>query len=218
MSRILVFASGSRDGGGSGFQELVESSRTGVLGAEIVGVVSQYPAGGVQKKASALGIPFLCFPKSGGAREYGEVVAAHNPDLVCLSGWVLRTAGLDPRSTVNIHPGPLPHFGGKGMYGHHVHEAVLAAFLEGRITASAVSMHFVTNEYDQGPVFFEYPVLIRSGETPDTLGARVNKIEHGWQSFVTNLVLNGAISWDGTDPHSLITPAILSSFLPARSR
>jgi phosphoribosylglycinamide formyltransferase-1 len=214
MSRILVFASGSRSGGGSGFQELVENSRAGVLNGEIVAVVSQYPEGGVKKRADALGIPFVHFERGGGVREYRDLVAAHNPDLVCLSGWVLRTAGLDPAMTINIHPGPLPHFGGKGMYGHRVHEAVLAAFHEGRVTSSAVTMHFVTDEYDKGPVFFKYPVLIRPDDTPETLGSRVNKIEHAWQPFVTNLVLCGAVSWNGSDPHTLTAPSLLLSFLP----
>jgi folate-dependent phosphoribosylglycinamide formyltransferase PurN len=68
-------------------------------------------------------------------------------------------------------------------------------------------MHFVTDKYDRGPVFFRYPVLIRPDEMPESLGARVNKIEHTWQSFITNLVLNGEISWDGVDPKSLTVPS-----------
>jgi phosphoribosylglycinamide formyltransferase-1 len=86
------------------------------------------------------------------------------------------------------------------MYGHHVHEAVIKAFQEGKITASEVTMHFVNDEYDEGSVFFRYPVFIRSGDTAESLGNRVNKIEHGRQSYITNLVLKGDIALlpDGT--------------------
>jgi len=203
--RVIVFASGSPTGGGSGFQELVENAATGVLNAQIAGVVSQYPDGGVKKKADALGIPFIHFPKGGGEVDYRRIVDDVGAEFVLLSGWVLRVKGLDPCTTINIHPGPVK-FGGKGMYGHHVHEAVMRAYHAGQLAASEVSMHFVTDEYDQGPVFFRYPVLIRPDDTPKTLADRVNKIEHGWQSWVTDLVVRGDISWDGRSPSSFVTP------------
>jgi len=84
---------------------------------------------------------------------------------------------------------------------------VLAAYAEGGLTHSAVSMHFVTEEYDKGPVFFRYPVEILPGDTPETLGARVNRFEHQWQPAVTSLVVEGKISWDGDDPASLTVPS-----------
>lgn len=207
MDRIVVFASGTKDSGGSGFQELVENSRTGVLEAHIVAVVSQHQYGGVRKRADVLGIPFAAFPKNGGAKDYQALVRDWRAGFACLSGWMLLVQGLDPKTTINIHPGPLPEFGGEGMYGIHVHEAVLKAYREGRIAQSAVSMHFVTPAYDQGPVFFEYPVLIRQDDTAETLQGRVSKIEHAWQPFITNLVVQGAISWDGTHPESLLVPS-----------
>lgn len=204
--RILVFASGSKEGGGSGFRELVYNSHTRILPAEIAAVISNYENGGVRKYADDLGITFRYFPKPFTAERYQEIVAEFNPDLVALSGWLKYTAGLDPRKTINIHPGPLPDFGGKGMYGHHVHEEVIKAYKRGEVKCSAVCMHFVTDEYDRGPVFFRFPVLITDDDTPDTLGARVNKVEHCWQSYITNLVVYGKIYWDGKDPNSLVVP------------
>ncbi|MBU6389739.1 hypothetical protein KGQ71_04480 [Patescibacteria group bacterium] len=204
MKRLLIFASGSKDGGGSGFQELVENSRIGVItDAEIVAVVSNHADGGVRKRAERLGIPFIYFVPTGQAGEYTTLVKQQKADWVLLSGWLKKTTGLDPCRTINIHPGPLPEFGGPQMYGHRVHEAVINAFRAGKITESAVCMHFVTDEYDRGPVFFRYPVLIRPDDTAETLAERVNKIEHGWQSYVTNLVIHGKIHWDGRDPRSL---------------
>jgi phosphoribosylglycinamide formyltransferase-1 len=93
------------------------------------------------------------------------------------------------------------------MYGHHVHEAVIQAYRQGEIKYSEVCMHFVTEEYDQGPVFFRYPILIRPDDDADSLGSRVNKIEHGWQSFITNLVVHRQIYWDGKNHNSLRVPA-----------
>jgi len=206
MKKLLIFASGSKDGGGSGFQELVENSRTGVLNAQIVAVVSNRESGGVKQKADKLGVPFIYFPEPWDQESYRKIVLLAGADFISLSGWLKRTIGLDTATTINIHPGLLPRFGGKGMYGHHVHEAVIEAYRKGEVKESAVSMHFVTEKYDEGPIFFKYPVLIRRNDTAETLGERVNKIEHGWQSYITNLVINGKISWDGKDPKSLKVP------------
>ncbi len=206
MKKILVFASGSKDGGGSGFKELVEHTRTGLLPAEIVAVVSSQPEGGVFQIAKNLKVSFEYFPGLYEAEEYQKLVAKYQPDLIALSGWLKLTKGLNPAKTINIHPGPLPRFGGQGMYGHFVHKAVMEAYKKGEVTASAVSMHFVTDEYDQGPLFFHYPVLIRPEDDAESLAKRVNEKERAWQWWATKLVLEDQISWDGQNPGSLKTP------------
>lgn len=197
--RILVFASGDKEGGGSGFQEMVEFSRTEptVLDAEIVAVISNHSQGGVFKKAEKLGITFSHWPGPFTAEGYQGFVEKYQADFVMLSGWLKLVKGLDPAKTVNVHPGPLPEFGGPGLYGHHVHEAVIKAFHEKKIKQSAVSMHFVSEEYDQGPIFFKIPVLIREDDTPETLAKRVNEKERAWQSFILNLVVHGEIRLEG---------------------
>lgn len=193
--RIVVFASGDKEGGGSGFQELVEFSRTEppVLEAIIVGVVSNHAQGGVFKKAQKLGVPFEHWPGPFTAEGYQALVKKHQADFVMLSGWLKLVKGLEPAKTVNIHPGPLPDFGGPGLYGHYVHEAVMKAFREGKIKQSAVSMHFVSEEYDRGQIIFQFPVLIREDDTPETLAKRVNEKERVWQSFILNLVVHEEI-------------------------
>ncbi|OGY47894.1 MAG: hypothetical protein A3J62_00735 [Candidatus Buchananbacteria bacterium RIFCSPHIGHO2_02_FULL_38_8] len=198
--RLLVFASGDATGGGSGFEHLVCNQQAGVLVAEIVGVVSNHEKGGIAQKAQRLKIPFFHLVAPYTAEKYQGLISQTGADFVALSGWLKLVVGLDPTRTFNIHPGPLPEFGGSGLYGHHVHEEVLTAFRRGEIRHSAVSMHFVTPEYDRGPVFFFFPVAIQEDDTPEILGARVNRYEHGWQSWVTNLVVNGLISWDGKGP------------------
>jgi folate-dependent phosphoribosylglycinamide formyltransferase PurN len=102
------------------------------------------------------------------------------------------------------------------MYGHHVHEAVFKAYSAGEITHSAVSMHFVTNEYDRGPVFFHFPVEIFQMDSADDIGKKVNEAEHSLQPLITNMVVQGKISWDGKDPESLRVPKGYK-YLPKRS-
>jgi len=206
--RILVLASGDAKGGGSGFQELVEFSRTDprILDATIVGVVSHHENGGVAQKAHDLKVPFLCWAGTFDATGYQELVKYFSADWVMCSGWLKPVRGLDPGRTINIHPGPLPRFGGRGMWGHHVHEAVMAAYRRGEVTQSAVTMHYVTEHpgpdpYDKGPIIFEFPVLIRKNDTPDTLASRVNEKERAWQSFILNLVVHEAIVLTGDGVH-----------------
>lgn len=196
--RILVFASGDKEGGGSGFQEMVEFSRTtpAVLDAEIVGVITNHPLGGVVKKAVALDIEHRYFNGPYTAENYQLFLAFFKPDYVMLSGWLKMVSGLCPKRTINIHPGPLPDFGGPGRYGHFVHEAVMKACKKGEIKQSAVTMHFVNSEYDRGPIIAQLPILIRPDETAYTLAQRVNEKERLLQSVVLNDVVHGRIWLD----------------------
>ena len=222
LKKIIVFASGTKDGGGSGFENLVVASHDGRLSGQIVAVVSNHENGGVRERADRLGVKFIYFPArkvvdgeiagpdSNTAENYRKLT--EDADLVCLSGWLKLVTGLDPRKTINIHPGPLPRFGGAGMYGHHVHEAVMEAYRAGtpnavtgeKVTHSAVSMHFVTEKFDEGPLFFSQPVPILPDDTADTLAARVLEAEHKWQPLITDKVLRGEIFWDGQNPETLI--------------
>ena len=211
--KIIIFASGTKDGGGSGFENLVNATKSGILNAQIMAVVSNHENGGVRERADRLGVKFIYFP----ARKVapGEIIGpdsntaenyqklTEGADLVCLSGWLKLVTGLNPKKTINIHPGPLPRFGGAGMYGHYVHEAVMEAYKKGEVTHSAVSMHFVTPVYDEGPLFFSQPVPILPDDIAETLAKRVNEVEHKWQPIITQKVLTGEISWDGKNPKSL---------------
>jgi phosphoribosylglycinamide formyltransferase-1 len=191
--RVLVFASGDNKGGGSGFQELVEFSRTNppVLDAQIIGVISNHQHGGVRRRADALRIPFEHWSGPCDAKGYQAFVRKYQADFVMCSGWLKFVRGLNPSKTVNIHPGPLPRFGGAGMYGHYVHEAVMAAYHRGEVTQSAVTMHFVDEAaYDHGPIIFQMPVLIRPEDDAETLAKRVNEKERAWQSHILNLVVH----------------------------
>lgn len=222
--RIVVFASGTKTGGGSGFENLVNASTAGILDADIVGVVSNHAEGGVHEKAKHLGIPFIFFPGPYEAEEYRDVVwrIFHSPGLlkpekgqsggewVALSGWLKLVKGLDPKCTFNIHPALLSQFGGRfggeGMWGKHVHEAIKNALDAGIVNETGISMHFVTDEYDRGPVFFEHRVPLQKGMTVDQIAEAVHQAELEWQPKITNMVVHGEISWDGKDAKSLVVP------------
>lgn len=198
---ILVFATGSANGGGSGALEMAEYSRTELpgLNADILAFVSNHENGGVRKHADSLEVPFEFWNGPFSAEGYQSLERKYKPDLTMLSGWLKMVKGLDPKKTINIHPGPLPgngshgEFGGERMYGHYVHEAVMRAYREGRVNQSAVTIHFVTEKYDRGPIIWQMPVLIRRDDTPDTLANRVNQVERAWQSHIVNLVANKLI-------------------------
>jgi len=110
-------------------------------------------------------------------RAIAEALAASGVGLVVLSGY-LRPVGpavLGRFRVLNIHPGPLPRFGGRGLYGRHVHAAVLAA----GVPESAATVHLVDGEYDHGEIIAVEPVPVRPDDTPDTLQARVMAVEPG---------------------------------------
>lgn len=203
--KILVFASGTKDGGGSGFENLVNKTRDNNLKMEIIGVVSNHKDGGVKRIAEMSGVPFHLFQEMS-AENYRKIVQKTGADFVALSGWLKLVTGLDPKTTFNIHPALLPRFGGPGMYGHFAHEAVMAAYRNGEISCTEVTMHFVTEKYDEGPVFFRHPVRIARNDTPETLAEKVKEAEHIFQPTVTEMVVNGEIRWDGKNPKSLVTP------------
>jgi phosphoribosylglycinamide formyltransferase 1 len=201
--KLIIFASGTKDGGGSGFENLVNASRAGILDADIVAVVSNHEHGGVRARAEKLGIPFIHFIGPWIAKEYQKIIQKTEADFVALSGWLKLVCGLDPQKTFNIHPGPLPRFGGPGLYGRHVHEAVHEAYARGEISETEVCMHFVTDEYDKGPIFARIKCPLNRDDTPDTIAHRVNDLEHTFQPLITNLVVQGKITWDGKNPASL---------------
>lgn len=215
--RILIFASGSLTGGGSGFENLARMTHTGILDANIVGVVSHHPReGGVGQRAARLHVPFIHFKPPWNEERYRQLAAETGADFFLLSGWLKYVVGLDPASTFNIHPGNLPRFGGGGMHGMRVHEATMDAFTRGEVHHSAVCMHFIRAhdpdrphdvQYDTCSVFLRQQVRIERDDTPETLAARVQAMEHQLQPEISNLVIHREIRWNGRDMKSLRVPS-----------
>jgi phosphoribosylglycinamide formyltransferase 1 len=166
--RLVVLVSG----GGTTLQNLIDRIADGRLAARIVGVVaSRADAGGVGR-AERTGIPVAVVERGKGfADRVWAAVRSFDPQLVCFGGWLhlLPIPADFHHRVLNIHPSLLPAFGGKGMYGHHVHEAVIQSGAK----VSGCTVHFADDTYDTGPILVQKCVPVLDDDTPDSLAARV---------------------------------------------
>ncbi|MBA3656937.1 MAG: phosphoribosylglycinamide formyltransferase [Gemmatimonadaceae bacterium] len=185
-SRIAVLASG----GGSNLQAILDyfSSKGEQRSADVVAVISDRTGAFALERARSSDIEAVVLPYADhGALE--ETLVSRDVDLVVLAGYLrLLPPSVIHRfrhRIVNIHPGPLPRFGGPGMYGERVHAAVIAA----GIRESAVTVHAVEEEYDSGAILAQWPVSIMDGDTPESLSRRVLEVEHILYPRVIELVL-----------------------------
>jgi phosphoribosylglycinamide formyltransferase 1 len=146
---------------------------------EIVAVISPKPDCPGAIAATQRGLPLRVVPYQP-AETYPERMcdALTDADWVCLAGYMklLPSQALlqHERRVLNIHPALLPKFGGKGMYGHYVHQAVIAA----GETESGCTVHYVTEEYDEGQIILQAECSVGRADTPETLAAKVLKLEH----------------------------------------
>jgi len=175
-------------GGGRTMLNILEHIKQGKLNAEIAVVISsRSTAAGVERaKKAGLDVKIIRKKDYPEIDEFskqieGELVAA-NVDLVIQAGWLCLwkiperySAGRlsEENCVMNIHPALLPSFGGEGMFGLHVHEAVLAAGCK----VSGCTVHFCSNEYDKGPIILQRSCIVKDDDTPDTLAARVFREE-----------------------------------------
>jgi phosphoribosylglycinamide formyltransferase-1 len=166
---------------GSAMRAIIDAIESGALEAEARLVVSNNRNAPAMAFAAEHGVPTLCVPTQadpeGADARLCAALTEAGVELVVLSGYLRR---LGPKTlaafrdrVLNIHPGPLPDFGGEGMYGRRVHEAVLAA----GAPQSEICIHLVDEEYDRGPIVARRPVAIEPGDTPEALEARVLSLE-----------------------------------------
>lgn len=164
-------------GGGTTLQNLAEVIARGELPAVIACVIASNPTCFGIQRANNLGLPVqLITRKEAGSLEalsqqIADTLRGHDVDLALMAGFLsLWTIPPDFAGRVmNIHPALLPKFGGKGMHGHHVHEAVLAA----GETESGCTVHYADNSYDTGPMILQKNVAVLPGDTAEVLAARV---------------------------------------------
>lgn len=187
MKRIAILASGS----GSNAQRLAEHFK-GHPTAEVVLIGCDQPGAGVLQRAWDLHVPSFLF--NGAQLRDGTLLRelqGQRIDLVVLAGF-MRLIPADmvrafPDRIVNIHPALLPKYGGKGMYGHHVHEAVIAA----REQESGITIHLVNERYDEGEHLFQASCPVLPDDTPDTLAARIHALEHAHYPQVVDSLITG---------------------------
>lgn len=176
MTRIAVLASG----GGSNLQSLIDAiDAAGPRSpARIVLVASHRAAAGALERARRHGIATAVIVDPSDGDALNALLTAHDVSLVVLAGYlklvphavVQRFAG----AIVNIHPALLPAFGGRGMHGHHVHDAVLAA----GVKESGATVHLVTDDYDRGAIIAQQRVAVEPNDTAESLAERVLAAEH----------------------------------------
>ncbi len=186
MVRIAILASGS----GTNAQKLMEHFQEHPS-AEIVLVCSDKPRAGVVQRAWDMGVP--CYLFNGAALKDGTLLhelEACRIDLVVLAGFMrlipAEMVRAFPDRIINIHPALLPKYGGKGMFGEHVHKAVLAAGEK----ESGITIHLVNERYDEGQVLFQATCPVLPEDDADALAARIHALEHAHYPAVVGGIVN----------------------------
>lgn len=186
MKNIVVLISGS----GTNLQRIIECIDKGeIREAKISLVVADRDCYGLER-AQKHGIKSLLIKRGKSFSEHLEKEIPHDTDLIVLAGFLSilskkfteKFAG----KIINIHPALLPKFGGKGMWGHHVHEAVIAA----QEKESGATVHFVTPEIDGGEIILQGKVAVGANETAETLAQKVHKVEYDIFPKAIDKILN----------------------------
>ena len=174
MKNLVLFASGS----GSNAEKIIEHFK-GSDQVQITHIYCNNPSAGIIQRAERLGVPCRVFDRE--SYKNGTVlkeVQSLRTDWIILAGFLWLIPGdfvkAFPQRIVNIHPALLPKFGGKGMYGHFVHEAVVAAGEK----ESGITIHYVNEHYDEGEFIFQQDVNIEDCDSPEAIAVKVQTLEH----------------------------------------
>jgi len=186
LKNIAIFASGA----GSNAQKIIDHFRHSAI-ARVSMILCNKPEAGVLKIAEKEGIPSVVIDKELFFRSEQYIIALQqaNIDLVVLAGFLWKVpanlvASFRDR-IINIHPALLPKYGGKGMYGNFVHEAVIAA----KETESGITIHFVNEKYDDGATILQERCIVTPEDTPETLAAKIHQLEHQWYPIIVERLL-----------------------------
>jgi phosphoribosylglycinamide formyltransferase-1 len=173
--KIAIFASGA----GSNAEKIINYF-SGYEKVKITLLVCNKPDAGVISIAEAATIPVLLIEKEQFFRgdAYVEILKEFGINLIVLAGFLWKVPkqliAAFPDKIINIHPALLPNYGGKGMYGHFVHEAVIA----NEEKESGITIHFVNENFDEGKHIFQASCPVLPKDTPETLAARIHQLEH----------------------------------------
>ena len=173
MKKIIVFASGS----GTNAENIIKYFKSGSVG-EVVGVFTNNANAKVIERAKNNDVPVEVFTK---AELYeSDLVQKINmiqPDLIVLAGFLLKfpdaLIAAYPDKIINIHPALLPKYGGKGMYGMHVHRAIV----ENKEKETGITIHYVNENYDEGATIFQKQVTVLGTDTPDVVAEKIHELE-----------------------------------------
>jgi formyltetrahydrofolate-dependent phosphoribosylglycinamide formyltransferase len=187
--RIVVFASG----GGSNFQALIDRFAGDDSEVDIVGLIASRPDAGAVQRAERANIPVFVAEATEEEAGLRGVLSGLQAELIVLAGYMRLIPGGIVREwwgrIVNVHPALLPAFGGKGMYGARVHRAVI----ESGARVTGVTVHFVDEAYDRGPIITQRPVPVLEGDAPGDVAARVLRVEHVLLPDVVAAIARGEV-------------------------
>ena len=185
MKRIAIFVSGN----GTNLQRIAEYFK-GNPEVEIVYVVCNNPKAYAIERAKQLGIPVRMVNRQEfNSAEFTQEMAGLRLDFIVLAGflWKIPESLIQvyPKKIINIHPALLPKYGGKGFYGEHVHEAVVAA----KEAYSGITIHYVNEIYDSGEIIFQAKVALTPDETPDSVAAKIHLLEQANFPVIIDMLL-----------------------------
>ena len=196
-------------GGGTNLQAIIDAVEAGTIDGKIVLVLSNASKAYALERARQHGIPALFVSKkqAGSDEAFNDEILSRlrevDAELVVLAGYLPIVGAQVVRAyehrIINIHPALIPAFCGPGMYGHHVHEAVLAYGAK----ISGATTHFVDEQVDHGGVIMQASVPVLEDDTPDTLAARVLTVEHRILPESVSLFCAGKLGVDGRRVHVL---------------
>ena len=185
MKRLSIFVSGN----GTNLQRIAEYFANNPE-VEIANVVCNNPKAYSIERAKNLGIPLRMVTKEDfNSEAFVQELQSLGIDLIVLAGFLWKVPKTlikaFPKRIVNIHPALLPKYGGKGFYGEHVHEAVVAA----KEAQSGITVHYVNEIYDSGEIILQAHVALEDGETPDSLAAKIHQLEQAYFPVAIEQVL-----------------------------
>ena len=199
--RIAVLVSGR--GRGTNLQAIIDACESRRITGRVALVVSTNPEAPALERARRHNVPTVVLRRAdfSSDEEFDTALLqhlrAHQIDLVCLAGYMRKLSPLVISEyrwrIMNVHPALIPSFCGQGMYGHHVHEAVLGY----GVKLSGVTVHFVDEGYDTGPIILQEAVPVEDGDTPDTLAARILPREHANYTRAIQLFAEGRLRVEG---------------------
>lgn len=175
MTKIAIFASGA----GSNAQKIIDHFRE-TASIKVSLILCNKPGAGVLQIAENEGIPSMIIDKEKFFRDdaYTDELKQAGIDFIILAGflWKIPVALISafPGKIVNIHPALLPQYGGKGMYGQFVHQAVI----DHQEKESGITIHYVDDHYDHGDIIFQAKCPVLASDTADTLASRIHQLEH----------------------------------------
>ena len=200
VARVAILASGS----GTNAERLMAAARR-TSDVEVVLLASNRSGSESLSRAERLGVPTWTFGRQ--ALSEGAVTARlleEKVDFVALAGFLMKVPnGLVEAFSgrmLNLHPSLLPAFGGRGMYGQHVHDAVHAAWVSGEVDRTGITLHWVDAEYDTGAAFFQADVSLSPGDTPETIADKVRGLEVEHYAAQTLRAIRESLSLSGPDP------------------